>query len=89
MTKMAKNFKPRPKRPWRKLGVGAIRVDDQGRKVYWECQHMIVMDHDLVAAGKPCLKCRAALEAEDVGSKRNDIFRRRRRAPGSFESNSR
>jgi hypothetical protein len=88
---MARNVKPRKPRKWRKPGLGAIRIDEQGRKVYWECRHMTVTDRDLAASGKPCLKCnRLTAEArEELRGKREDMYRRRRRAPGSFESNSR
>lgn len=91
MKKMARNFRPRNPRKWRKPGIGVIRIDEQGRKVYWECKHMTVMDHDLAAAGKPCPKCnRVESEARtERRGKRDDIYRRGGRAPGSFESNSR
>lgn len=91
MTKMAKNHKPRKSRKWRKPGIGAIRIDERGRKVYWECAHMTVTDHDLAASGKSCLTCSvsAAEKKEERSGKRDDVYRRGRRAPGSFESNSR
>jgi hypothetical protein len=88
---MARNFKPRKPRKWRKPGIGAIRIDEQGRKVYWECQHMTVTDHEIAASGKPCPKCNplAAEAREKLRGKFDDMYRRGRRAPGSFESNSR
>jgi hypothetical protein len=88
---MARNFRPRKPHKWRKPGIGAIRIDEQGRKVYWECQHITVTDYDIATSGKPCPKCNlvTAEARKERRGKGDDIYRRGRRALGSFESNSR